>query len=326
MILFTIYGIIQFLQGKIYYAHVPPVPISGLYYVNKIHFSLLPIFVFYDYSRKGIITEVFMRKYLIVFFIVITIGAIFHMFEVQEQMGNDEVTNNFGYTYLSFIPMLLYLPPKSKKQIFLWSISLVMILLCMKRGAIIISLIVTSIYCLYLFRKSSGFAKRRLVFGFILFILLGLFIINKLASSSDYFNERIERTIDGDSSGRDTYYLFFVDYYLNQTTQQDFLFGMGANATLGIWDNYAHNDWLEIAINQGLLGIIIYIYFWICFFITCKGNSMVPHIKVVLWMIFVIYFMQTLFSMSYREYTLYSSMALGFSLAMINMRRSKSIR
>jgi O-antigen ligase len=153
------------------------------------------------------------------------------------------------------------------------------------------------------------------VVSMLLISLIAFYAVNRMMSRSDYFQERVNDTMEGDTSGRDIYYAFFIDYYLNNTTDEEFLLGMGANATLGIWHNYAHNDWLEIAINQGLFGVFLYLIYWITFLKLCLKKGVEHKIKTALWIVFVIYFLQTFFSMSYSDYTLYSSMVLGYCIA-----------
>lgn len=314
LLMFVCYGMIQEFQGTIYYAHDPPVPITGSFFVFKICASLLPIFAFCFYAKRGYITESFISNRIVLFLIIITIGAISNMTKELSQADTDEITNNFGYTYLSLMPMLVFIKTKFRRVLF-GAFCLIMILLCMKRGAILISFIVITVYMLSLLKESSKSTKIRVVVSMLLISLIAFYAVNRMMSRSDYFQERVNDTMEGDSSGRDIYYAFFIDYYLNNTTDEEFLLGMGANATLGIWHNYAHNDWLEIAINQGLFGVFLYLIYWITFLKLCLKKGVEHKIKTALWIVFVIYFLQTFFSMSYSDYTLYSSMVLGYCIA-----------
>ena len=80
-------------------------------------------------------------------------------------------------------------------------------------------------------------------------------------------------------------------------------------------DNYAHNDWLEIAVNQGVLGIMIYILYWILFAKESLSKCYDPQIKMALQLLFIIYFMKTIISMSYYDMTIPATFALGYYLA-----------
>jgi O-antigen ligase len=169
-----------------------------------------------------------------------------------------------------------------------------------------------------LFRKTTGLKKFFVIFALIVGMIGAYSVFDKMLDSSSYFQERVDDTMEGDSSGRDVIYEFFWNYYRNNTTPEEFLVGMGANATLDIFGQYAHNDWLEIAINQGLLGIVIYLLYWISFLRLLRKKNLPPDVKVALWMLFMIGFLKTLFSMSYREYTVYYSMVLGYCVAIAN--------
>lgn len=101
-------------------------------------------------------------------------------------------------------------------------------------------------------------------------------------------------------------YLFLILYY-----------GCGANHTVAVAGNYAHNDWLEIAINNGLIGVIIYIAYFISlirdYIISRKrlkyyySNSLLMSTLILL--------SASFFSMSYNSVGIAQSMVIGFILA-----------
>jgi O-antigen ligase len=97
-----------------------------------------------------------------------------------------------------------------------------------------------------------------------------------------------------------------------------FIFGNGANATLKIGMNYAHNDWLELAINNGVIGLILYVWYYIALFIDYRKIKKVnrSYANVIL-MTIVILFATSLFSMSYASVDIAMAIALGFILAQV---------
>ena len=157
-----------------------------------------------------------------------------------------------------------------------------------------------------------------------MFILLSLgicvgavfFFIHQM-TTSDYMMERIEETIAGNSSGRDKLYSFFWNYFTENANFLQYLFGRGANGTLEIYYNYAHNDWLEIAVNQGLIGIVVYAFYWLGFYKTWKRATNIDA-KTILALTFFIFFAKTMFSMSYADMTYVSTSILGYALATLN--------
>ena len=121
--------------------------------------------------------------------------------------------------------------------------------------------------------------------------------------------------MEGETSGRDFIQGFLIDYYMTQYTPMEQLVGRGGNATLEVLGQFAHNDWIELGINQGLLGMLLYLFYWISFVKLLMKRHVPPEVRTALAMIFVIYFLKTFFSMSYSGYTLYASMVFGYGIA-----------
>lgn len=315
-IVLAIYGLVIIFEGKTFYVEAGfgrKVP-SFLYLFN-VSKSLLPIFAFYHFAKKGILTQEYIKSNILLFLVSVTLIFIFKFQQGQIMRETEEITNNAGYTVLSFMPMLVFLKDRSLKQYLFILFCILLVILAMKRGAIICMFFVLLIHLKYLFFKSGRKKLLSMTLALALLSAVSYYMVERLMLNSEHFQERIDDTLDGESSGRDIYYQFFYNYYLNQTTPQEFFFGIGANGTLEIWINYAHNDWLEIAINQGLLGLIVYLIFWLSFLSVCVRKKRNQKIAIVLWMLFTIYLLKTFFSMSYDQYTLYSSMALGYCIA-----------
>ena len=90
---------------------------------------------------------------------------------------------------------------------------------------------------------------------------------------------------------------------------------MGAEGTIKVTYNYAHNDWLELLTNQGIIGVIFFAYYWLGVYYTCKSKRLSKESRFALKYIFLILFLMTLFSMSINAMTIYSSSMLGYALA-----------
>ena len=133
--------------------------------------------------------------------------------------------------------------------------------------------------------------------------------------------KRLEDTIEGNTSGRDSLYSFFWTYFTKNDNFLHYLIGRGANGTLEIYDNYAHNDWLEIAVNQGLLGIFVYAFYWFGFYKTWRNASNIEA-KSILTLMALIFFAQTMFSMSYSDMSYVSTSILGYALSAIKKPNS----
>lgn len=150
-------------------------------------------------------------------------------------------------------------------------------------------------------------------------VLIGFgFYAKNFIAGSDYFAERVEDTLEGNSSGRDAIYSSLLDHMLSRDNIGEIIFGEGLNKTVAISGLFAHNDWLELGINQGLIGIVVYILYFVGLWADVRQlkrqNKLIYR---VLSMAFFIMFALTLFSMSYNSLTLGMKLILGISLAQI---------
>ena len=323
MFLFTIYGFILVLMGPstLYY------PISGksmpsYNYIKSIYLSMLPIYTFYYYTKRRYLTAEHLRMWGVIFLASVTLSYIsMHRaaLEALLEKGShaDEITNNSGYLFLSCLPLLVLYRKKPLIQFTALAFVMAFIVMGMKRGAIVIGLVCAAYFMWQAIRNSTG--KTRFMFIILsVGICAGavLFFIHQM-STSNYMMKRIEDTLSGNSSGRDNLYTFFWNYFTENADFTHYLLGRGANGTLEIYYNYAHNDWLEIAVNQGLLGIIIYAFYWFCFYKTWKHAKNIDS-KTILVLTALIFFAKTLFSMSYADMSYVSTSVLGYALATVN--------
>lgn len=319
LIMMTFYGII--------YLYSEPVAlymdqVSGNYnYLKKIYNSLLPIYFFYYFTRKGTIDENLI-KYLACFFLVVALleyianeySYIKSIESMKFDMDDLEIVNNTGYVFLALFPALIIFGENRIVQYAILMYVMIFVLLGMKRGAILISFI-----CLlfFLWKNMKNQSRMRLIGTVVLSITILVavsLIIQYLIKYDVFFYARIKDTLNGNSSGRDYLYDACIDYFLHQTTDFQFFWGSGAMSTLYVTGvNVAHNDWLELAINQGILGVLVYMFYWVVFFILVVRTKN-ERLKFMLELIFLIYFLQTFFSMSYAAMSIYSTSMLGYCL------------
>lgn len=327
ILLFSIYGFAMVFSSPstLYY------PISGksmpsYNYIKSIYLSLLPIYPFYYYTKKGYLTAERLRIWGIIFLASVTMSYFQYQREALEALfergsNAEEVTNNTGYLFLSCLPLLVLYRKKPLIQFATLAFVMAFIIMGMKRGAIGVGLASAVYFMWQNITKSKG--KTRF-----LFILLSVgicfgaafFFIN-LMSTSDYMMSRIESTMQGNSSGRDKLYSYFWRYFTEEANALHYFIGRGANGTLEIYYNYAHNDWLEIAVNQGLLGLIIYAFYWLVFYKTWK-NAINSDAKTIFVLTILMLFAKSIFSMSYGAMTYVSASILGYALATVNKPNS----
>lgn len=322
LVLFSIYGFFLIIDG--YY--LPP-EFSKYSFIQQILISLLPIYSAYVYTLQGVLNAKLLRKWVPLWFVVAICSYYFNEHQVLATItsGREEITNNVSYSFIALMPVLVLFSRKPIIQYTMLLICLGFILMGMKRGAMFIAFILLIWFVIRTLRTSKGKNK---IYNIILFVVIVLFIYS-LASSmlveSEYFNQRIEQTLDGSSSGRDRLYLIFWKHFLSETNLFKLLFGGGANYTLAIAGQYAHQDWLEILINQGMLGICIYVYYFFCFYHSWKTAKNNPDLYTGLGMLLLISFCTSLFSMGYSNMEIYASLTLGFYLGCINKNVANEI-
>ena len=323
MLLFTVYGFALIISSPSTLHYPLSWKVMPSYnYIKSIYLSLLPIYPFYYYTKKGYLTVERLRIWGLIFLVSVTMSYFRMQREalaklLEKGSNAEEVTNNMGYLFLSILPMLVIYRKKPLLQFAAFAFVMVFLIMGMKRGAIIIGSI-SGIYFMWrVIKRSRG--NKRFMFIFLsvaICVSVGYFFIHELATS-DYMQERLESTMEGNSSGRDKLFSHFWKYFTEEANSLHYLIGRGANGTLEIYYNYAHNDWLEIAVNQGVLGLVVYAFYFLCFYKTwkCATNA---DAKTILALMLFIFFAKTLFSMSYADMTFVATAPLGYALATIN--------
>lgn len=319
LIVQTIYGITMLLSGQSYFIQESYTTVFNLDYLKNIYVSLLPIYVFYALTKEGAITENLIRSWFWIFLIIVTMQYWYGHYKMLDDalsMGStaDEFTNNIGYSFIALTPLLFFLNKNRIIQFIAFLYIMVYILMAMKRGAIIIAFV---IFCWFIYRTYKEVSQRSKVWIILLAIVAIICTwqyILYMYNTSDYFQYRLESTLDGESSNRDIIFSNLYHHFVYETTSSEFLFGLGANGTLTVSNNFAHNDWLEIATNQGVLGLVIYVAYWISL-INCwmKSKRQYKVYSAIGAFVFV-YLISTLFSMSYNSIPLYATFCLGYCL------------
>lgn len=321
LLMFTVYGLVYMTFGDTFsFSWFNKVP--KFHYLKNIYSSLLPIYSYYYFVRKGILTDKWI-SFLIVFFILL---AIEDFYESQKKQllaaitigsTREEFTNNSGYDFCAIIPLIYLWRGKTWMQYASLGVCMFFVFMAMKRGAIVISSL-CMIYFLYEnFKYSKGNKRYLIIFITIVLLGLGYYYVSQLIGNSDYFQSRISDTLEGNSSGRDVLFYKLLDFFLYQTTFMQFIFGGGADYTIAIVGNYAHNDWLEIAICNGLIGLFIYAYYFITFWLGTKQLFSLKHYYygVALKMVLGIILLSSFFSMSYSSLNNALAICIGMCIA-----------
>lgn len=327
LILFSLYGIWHIGVSSIDYVRSNNGEVASYMYLLSIYMSLLPIYAFYVATIEGQLNLSKIQNIGILFIILSAIKFFAYQTNATDIDEVTSITNNHGYLFVSFIPLLFYYKDKPILQYLFFMFCLSMVILSMKRGAML-----TASLCAILFLTSmwmQGQKNTRLKLSIIIIIVFwgGLYFIQHLLTTSEYFVNRVQSTLDGNTSLRDVLLRDMWNYFYNKASLTTQLFGGGANFTLQVADNYAHNDWMEILINQGILGVFIYVIYWITFYKTYKTSKIDYDLRTessALLNVFVACFVMTFFSMSYSNMQICMTMALGISLGRISQHNTQS--
>lgn len=313
IVLWTIYGVVPIFEGS-------NLVDNSFEYLKNIYFSLLPIFCLYVFFKKQWLDEKSLRLWIFAFLIQSIVYFYSNAARIVDMYGRQEFTNNAGYVVVGIITLLPLLLRKPLIQYSVLFVCNYYVLIGFKRGAILVS-VLCSIWLIYKSFKDQNLSlpgkgnKRIIRLILTVFIVLGIvFLVNYYLSTSDYFNHRIEVTREGDSSGRDDIYSYFWGYFFNQSNVLNFLFGNGTYATMRIGGVFAHNDWLELLIDNGLVMTVIYLLYWLSIFKMVR-NMKKSTTRLMMELFMMMAFVESLFSMSFNSLPISASCAFAYSLA-----------
>ena len=314
-IMFSVYGIARYSEGSVLL--LDGTTIDGYYSLKKIYISILPTYAYYHFSKQGLLNEKVLKVYSALFLILCFLA---YNSYYSKHFGIDyddsiERTNNTGYFFLAMLPIITIWKDRPILQYFLLSIVIVMLFFCFKRGAIFSGCLCTIVFLYLSLKNSSKRRKFLLLFLTSVLLVVAYYLVSYLFENSYYFNLRYERTIEGDANGRDIIYPLFWNYLKNLTSSKLLFFGGGFDYSIKNFGIYCHNDWFEMAINHGILGVVCYIYYWHCFIknIRCKKENKAIFSAMIIFFIFS--FFNTFYSFSINSLIIFSTSMFGYCLA-----------
>ena len=317
LLVVTIYGLALFLNGIALYPNEFNLG-TGLQfgYLQRIYTSVLPIYAFYFFSLKDELLGTNL-KYVFLTFLIFSILMYYqNFFVITNYSGKDEITNNMGYRFVPLIPMLALCKMRDIWKYIFLIIVFTFIVMAMKRGAILVGVVALVSYLQHHLKVKSVKQFFHLLFLSAIAICIIYLLVVNIYATSDLFKIRINSTLEGDTSLRSWLYLHYFDFFLHLTSGMEFLFGCGADSCYLKFGQYAHNDWLEFAINEGVLGVILYVIYWVVFIKEWKNYHGRQEYKQTLGDIILIYFLVSLFSMSFDGMPVAATLCIGYCLAM----------
>lgn len=303
---FVALNILYYAWGELFVMNVPST--KSFQILKGVLLSMTCIFPAYYWSRKGYNLKPIALLLAAGYFTAIYIAGL-------NKGQRIDFVDNMGYYYLNFIPFLFLIRNKTYLKIALCLLLNVLIISCAKRGAIITAGIVDAVFVYYICKDNH--LSRNLLYQ--LWILLpiccaGIFVWNELQSNA-FVLERFTALEQGNSSGRNVIY---ENLWINWSHHYDLvekLFGGGFCKSPRINGGlFAHNDWLELLTDIGLLGIVAYT-FVICSMVSLAIRAKNRTIKYCMVAISAIWILKTMFSMSYLDENSFILMLLAGMLA-----------
>lgn len=279
--------------------------------------SLGPIFPFYVFTKKGYLTE----KKLKVFFVAFLLTAIMEYFAYEQKAAimlltsmsaHEEITNNTTYYFVALLPFVFLFNKKPIVQYLLIAFILGFVVSGMKRGAILISSLLLVWFVMRTMHNSSTKKRLWVICLLLLLVFIGIHFVENLYSTSDYFQRRMEDTMEGKSSGRDKLYSTYWNHYISNDNILQILFGEGAYHTENILHLKAHNDWLELLIDCGVCGVVIYIVYWFSFFNFWKKIRKWSILYSIAGAYLIFTFVRSFFSMSFSDMPFSACMLISY--------------
>lgn len=314
LFLFTIYGVAVIIEN-------PPWARFGTQtYLKNIYKSLLPIYSFYVFAKQDKLT---LRriKFWYFLFLLLEIRAYYvedaRLSQIIENSGTEytSLTNNSSYHFIALLPGLVLFKKKPVLQYLLMTICGYYIISGMKRGAILCGAVCIVWFIISYFKSASNRQRWIILMVTMAVIIVGVYYVDYMMETSNFFRHRVEQTKEGDASNRDYIYGTLWEHFLNEEDFGKMLWGNGVYSTLRFIGTPAHNDWLEILMGQGVLGVLVYLIYWICFYITWRRHRRDADSFMIIGMTLICYGLSSCFSMSYSSIMRCAAMTLGYALA-----------
>lgn len=260
---------------------------------------MLTLLIGYYYSYRNKTSEKYIFWFGIIFFLSSIVQYYCSLSQLMMKYG-EETTNNAGYTMLTVVP---YLPIVFKRKRILGIIMAVVIVAFVmwsaKRGALM-CLAGAALFALFYYLKTHKVRLKTILGITLLLLVVGYFVYQQYLDN-EYLQSRMEATMEGKSSNRDVAYSQLFNHWLNETNPFLFLFGNGTAQTITVWGNYGHNDWLELLIDNGLVGALVYFAMFVATISYIRKARLSKLNKLSAYLCVLILFMQSCFSMGFSD-------------------------
>lgn len=199
------------------------------------------------------------KKNLVVFLLLMTLASVMAYFTLIKKLDVEHsIINNIGYYFAMLVPFLGIIKNKKYSMAFL----MVLLYFCIssaKRGAILCMIVGIVLFFYFSLRNVSRKHRYSSMVFMIILCSIVLFFSYDTYMTNEFLQNRMEKTFtENDSSGRDVIYSILINKYLDGNLF-NLLCGYGFDQTLEKAGIFAHMDWLELIVDHGLLGVLLYV-------------------------------------------------------------------
>lgn len=225
----------------------------------------------------------------IVAFSILSIVLFLKNYYLNNQIGHIGWSYIESYYAIALIPAITLL--RNKVKYILFFVIIICSIIAAKRTGLITCIFAIILYVLMIGKDFSSKIKTILAGSA---LLLGLFfVLNQfMAEEIATITERIENIEEDDGSGRGEMYSGLYQEITNNPDPASFLFGKGHNEVINSKSSIgfsAHNEFLEVAYDYGVIGFIIFLFIFIAILRTYTKTKTHQH-KVAIFLSFIIFF------------------------------------
>lgn len=231
-------------------------------------------------------------------------------------------TNNTAYEFIALLPVFAMTFKRNKAlALALFFVATFFVILCAKRGAIV-CLGVSLIYIFYWYRKQFKLTSAQKIGLVIIILAFAGFSVYEYFQN-EYLIERMESMERHGIGTREVGYPYMFNHWLHDPNPFTFLFGNGTAQTVSVWGNFGHNDWLELLIDNGVFGVVVYALLIGSGFYYVIKKIRDPYLKLPAFLCMLIWFLETIFSMGYPStYSGIQTFILGYVI-ILSMKKIK---
>lgn len=292
--------------------------VSTMEQIKGISAFMLSFCVGYVVARKGgkeKISDNYLMYLGIVLFVLAFVRYFYLMNRLRTTLEIDEVTNSSGYFFVKCLPFFPFILKRSRiLTLIIWVLSIALVMFSAKRGAIV-CMVASLLFSILFYMKQNKASVKSFLLAVVMFAVAGYFLYYAY-ESSEWLLTRIETMQDEGIGGRGIAYTTLFNHWYNDTNFWTLMFGNGMAQTVTVWGNFAHNDWLELLICNGLVGVGLYLTIFIGIFRFIYKSSLPPTARLAAYLCMLVWFLQSLFSMGYTavssaEYILLLGLLVG---------------